>query len=187
MIPTRSVISTIEEVNNIDQSISGYYYRPKIYLSKYLFTKEILLDVFCCNYLVSTFEDDYYNDLNIDMIVKYQPHIDKREFLTLWKDLDEILVVEQFCKFIINYPNYVVRHFYNSISEYINYHGDINKFIELILHILRKNKYINKYDLQDKIEYIGEINKYNEIEEIKKIAQDILSAIPSSYSSIIPL
>ena len=184
MIP---IISTIEEVDNLDQNLSGYYYRPKIYLSKYLFTKEILLDVFCSEYLVSTFEDDYYNDLNIDMIVKYQPHINKREFLALWKDLDEILVVKQFCNFIINYPNYVVRHFYNSISEYINYQGNINKFIEIILHILKKNKYIIKYPPIDKIIYIGDLNQNNDIDEIKKLARDILSQIPSRYSSIIPL
>jgi len=150
------MIITEEEVEQLN--LQGYYYRPKQYLSKYLFSQDILLDVFCSESLVCTFEDDYYNDLSIDMIEKYQTHINKEEFLLLWKDLDEILVVEQFCRYILNYPKYVVHHFYNSISEFLKI-KDINQFIAKLLIVLKTNKFIIKYDLYDKLQYITNIDE----------------------------
>jgi hypothetical protein len=184
------MISTLEEVDKIDENIRGYYYRPESYLSKYLFTKEILLDVFCSQYLVTTFEDDYYDDFCIDMVAKYQPHIDVEEFLKLWKDLDEILVVEQFCRYIINYPKYVVKFLYNSINKYIEI--PIYEFIELMISVLNENKYIIKLEtLKNKIIDITNINAdhdhNNKIDDFKKIANEILLQIPARYSSILPL
>lgn len=172
------MITSEEEFDQLN--IQGYYYRPEQYLSKYLFTQEILLDVFCSESLVCTFEDDYYNDINIDMIIEYQPHINSEEFLMLWKDLDEILVVEQFCRYILNHPNYVVNHLYNSISEMIKI-KDINQFIKKMLIILETNKFIIKYNLNDKLQNITGIS------EMKIVVNEILAFFPKKYSSILPL
>ena len=187
------IISTEEEIDRLPDT--GCYYRPRIYLSKYHFTKEILLDVFCSESLVCTYEDDWYNDLDIKMIEEYQPHINIDEFRVLWKDLDEILEVQQFCNFILNYPKYVVVHNYNKISQYINI-PDITIFIEKILPALNDNKYIKKYNLDKNLEIISVINKKNienlsndldYITDLKVEVFKILLTIPKKYSTILPL
>lgn len=187
------IISTEEEIDKLPST--GCYYRPRMYLSKYLFTKEILLDIFCSERLVCTFEDDWYNDLNVEMIKEYQPHIDIEEFTQLWKDLDEILEVEQICHFILNYPKYVVVHNYNQISEYIKI-PDITSFVEKIIPVLNYNKYIKKMDLDKTIEKIDELNKnyishiiddIDYVSGLKTEAMRILLKIPKKYSTILPL
>lgn len=187
------IISTEEEVDKLPDT--GCYYRPRLYMSRYLFTKEILLDVFCSEKLVSTCEDDWYNDLSIEMIRTHQPHIDIIEFTQLWKDLDEILEVEQFCRFILNYPKYVVVFNYNRISEYIK-NPDITVFIEKILSVLNENKYVKKFNLDKNIHTISEINKkyienlVNDTEYIADLKVEvikILLTIPKKYSTILPL
>jgi len=184
------MISSEEEVDKLPDT--GCYYRPRIYLSRHLFTKEILLDIFCSDKLVYTCEDDWYNDLCVDMIQEFQPHINIEEFRILWKDLDEILEVEQFCKYILNYPKYVVIHFYNQIHEYIKI-PDITVFIEKMICALKLNKYIKKYTLYPILKQIDEINKNNILNdannygEIKALAEDLLATIPKKYSTILPL
>lgn len=187
---TRKIISTEEEVETLE--CTGCYYRPRIYLSRNLFTKEILLDVFCSEKLVYTCEDDWYNDLSIDMIEELQTHINIEEFIILWKDLDEILEVEQFCKYILNYPKYVVVHFYNQINDYIRI-PDITVFVEKMLIVLKGNKFIQKYNLHEMLNEIDEINKYNILnddnnyDKLKGCAGHLLLTIPKKYSSILPL
>ena len=73
-------------------------YRPMRYLSKYHFSIEALLDIFCSDSEVGCYEDYYYNDFDLDMVVQTQPHINIPSFKELWADLDEIRTAELISK-----------------------------------------------------------------------------------------
>jgi hypothetical protein len=178
------MITTIDEVYALH--ITGSHYRPEKYLKNYLFSKEILLDVFCSEDMVFCFEDYYYDDINLDMIQKYQPHINIPEFTILWNDLDEIRIAELFSNFIIQNPKkYTYK--YNIIEKYLNKYQDSNFDINILLNdyknMLLKNKFIKKYNLFNE----NEINNIINIDDASKIARIILENIPSIYTSILPL
>jgi hypothetical protein len=178
------MITTEDEVYALE--MTGSHYRPEKYLKNYLFSKEILLDIFCSEEMVFCFEDYYYDDINLDMIQKYQPHINISEFTILWNDLDEIRIAELFSEYIIKNPvNSTYK--YNIIEKYIKKYQD-NKFDMNILlndykNMLIKNKFIKKYNLCDENEINNIINRKTAI----KKAHLILENIPNKYSSILPL
>lgn len=60
------MISSAEEVYAIPRI--GHHPRPKEYLQNYLFTKKVLIDVFCSEDMVFCFEDYYYHDIDLSMI-----------------------------------------------------------------------------------------------------------------------
>jgi hypothetical protein len=160
----------------------GYHYNPKNYLSKYLFSKEVLLNIFCSEELVSTYEDYYNDDIDLEMIQKYQPHIDIVEFRILWNHLNEIRKAEYFCYFVKQYPRLDISYRYN-IIEYIiqDYKRDtpINKIIDDFKTHLLKNTYIQKYYSLEKIK------KVVDLETMKQVANEIISGLPNRYSDIL--
>ncbi len=178
------MLTTEEEINNIPSFSS--HYKPHLYLSKYKFSKEILLDIFCSEYMVYCYEDYYYDDITLDMIEEYQPHIDIHEFALLWNDLDEIREIELYCYFVIEIleKNKTKRDIsewkYNLI--YNDYIKNNNNLIETFIEIMEINKYIKIKKLYD-IEY----DKINNNDKLLIKVKDILKNIPKRYSEIIPL
>jgi hypothetical protein len=138
----------ITNYNDIYNLIKGTRYRPKKYLEKYKFSQEILLDLFCSEAFICSFEDYYYDDISLDMIYETQPHIDKTKFKILWNELNKIREVELFCDFIIkDNPNFLTYN-YNLIEKYTTKHLHNIKYDELVndfIYILKKNKFIEKY------------------------------------------
>ncbi len=168
---SQKIITTKEEVYNLN--INGSHYKPYKYIENYLFSKEILLDVFCCEDLVYCYEDYYYDDIDINMIKNHQPHIDINEFINLWNDLDEIRTAELYSKFILENPK-AGLYFYELIRPY-SQKLDYNELCDNFNVMLKKNKFIKKYNLNN---LDGTI--------IEK-STEILKAIPEKYSSILPL
>lgn len=165
---SKEIIKTKDDVYKLN--ICTGHYRPELYLKNYLFTQEILLDVFCSDELVYCYEDYYYNDISIDMIKKYQPHIDSNEFLNLWLDLDEIRIAELYAKFIVEKPT-AGLYFYDLIKIYsknLDYKELVNNFDKMI----QENRFIK----QDLSEF-----------EVMDKAKYILNMIPDQYSKILPL
>ena len=179
------MITTKEEVYNINSIVSHYH--PKIYLSKYKFSKEILLNIFCSEDLVFCYEDYYYDDISLSMIEEFQTHIDINEFEILWDDLDEIRTIELFCDLIIKKD--ISTYKYNLINKYIKKYGNnnnfnfiFNKIIEDFNYLLKTNKFAIKFNL-DKFQI--ELN--DTTSEITLKVKKILEFIPLSYISILPL
>ncbi len=187
----KQIISSIEQFDNIPHK-SGHY-RPEWYLSKYKFTKEVLLDVFCTDYNHWCYEDYYYDDICLDMIAQYQPHIDIKEFAIAWAQLDIILEAEFMSRLIIDLFEH--KKLIGSISDYkydmiSGYFSQIKKlspndlFAQLLkdyIQMCKTNKYINKLKLP-----IGN-NQISTCDELVQIAQHILSTITESYSSLLPV
>ncbi len=178
------MITTSEEVYALN--VGGSHYKPEKYLKNYLFSKEILLDIFCSEDMVFCYEDYYYDDICLDIIHKYQSHIDISEFKVLWNDLDEIRIAELFSEYIIKNPTNLTYQ-YNIIDKYIkNYEDskfDMNILLNNYKNMLMKNKFIKKYNLCSE----DEVNNIKNRDIAIKKAKLILENIPEKYSSILPL
>ncbi len=187
----KQIISSIEQFVNLPHK-SGYY-RPEWYLSKYRFNKEVLLDVFCTDYNHWCYEDYYYDDICLDMIAQFQPHIDIKEFAIAWAQLDIILEAEFMSRLVLDL--YMENKLISSISDYkydmiSSYFSQIKKLrqIELdkrlykdYIQMLKTNKYIGKLKL------FIDTNQINTCEELVEIARHIISTIPEAYSSLLPI
>jgi hypothetical protein len=164
--------------------LPGRYYRPIQYLSRYLFSESILLDVFCTGYFISSSEDDYYNNLNIDMVAKYQPHIDIDRFMQLWQDLEEVLQLELVAEYIEQglYLNTNVDYRHESIHQFID--GYINNSrITNVVSFFNDQLFENKYSIK-----MGwDANIIDSIDDAVELSREILIKSPDKYSSILPL
>ena len=163
--------------NVIDTLKGSKRERPIDYLSKYLFSKEILLDIFCSEELVYCYEDYYYYDIDLSMIEKYQPHIDIEEFEQLWHDLDEVRTAILYCRFIVNKP-ITGLYRYDIITKYSD-SLDPTELLNNFGVMLEENRYIQKYH--------SDIILSNQTDDIFEKATLILSRKPQCYSSILPL
>lgn len=165
------MITTKEELNNI--KMSGYHYHPKNYLSKYLFSQEILLECFCTDHFVFCFEDYYYNDISMDMITKYQHHIDENIFIDMWNILDVIRTAELFSDLIIKLfknnikINQISTYFYELIEDQYTYCTLIKDFDKM----LQTNRFIQYYQLYDS-PIITENMAIQKAESILKLISD---------------
>jgi hypothetical protein len=170
----RTLITSCDDVYKLD--VGGYHYHPDSYLKKYLFSKEVLLDIFCSEGLVFCCEDYYEDDISLSMIQQYQPHIDCDEFRRLWIDLDEVRTVEMYCKFLIECPS-AGLYFYDLIKKYspkLRYDELEEKFDQM----LQENRFSQKHRL---FEMMVD-------EDIIDRAKVFYKMIPSgNYSSILPL
>jgi hypothetical protein len=179
------MITSYDDTYNL---VNTSRYRPLKYLKKYMFSQEILLDLFCSEAFVYSYEDYYYDDISLDMIYKTQPHIDKQKFEILWNDLNEIRKIELLCDFIIkDNPNFITYN-YNLIEIYTIKHLYNIKYNELtndFLYIFQNNKFTQKYCYNYKIN----------IQNIKTTAKEILDKLYilvdddniTKYSKILPL
>ena len=163
------------------------HYHPERYLKSYKFSQEVLLDVFCSEDLVFCYEDYYYDDICMDMIKEFQPHINPDEFLKLWLDLDAIRKVELFCTLIINVEDkkHISSYHYNLIDGYINKYiksmYNTKEIIEDFTQLLKTNKFSIKFNLFDPNENL------NNWDLVYNKAKQILKLIPDPYSSALPL
>ncbi len=173
------MITTIEDIDKIN--IKQTHYHPESYLKKYIFSKEILLDVFCSEYMIYCYEDYYYNDISINMIEKYQPHIDIVEFNKLWDDLDEIRIAELFSDYIINYPIKSLYK-YNLIDKYI-LNNNFDDITIIYINTMKNNKFVQKHISYNNIY----LSKFDNSNNLISYANHILKHIPEKYSSILPL
>jgi len=194
----KPLITTLEEFENIciKKYRSGHYH-PERYLINYNFSPNILLDVFCTDYMVWCYEDYYYNDFNLNMVSEFQPHIDIEKFKTLAEDLDSILelvkhselVLELFYKF--KSIRQVTRYYYEIIEDYYDNLVELNS---------KKNEEFDSIVIQDYINLLKTnkcaiIKKFynsNDIieskEDVVTKAKEILNILPKEeYSTIIPL
>ncbi len=188
---TQPVISSIEQFDNIPHK-SGHY-RPEWYLSKYKFTKEVLLDVFCTDYNHWCYEDYYYDDICLDMIAQYQPDIDIEDFKVSWTQLDIILEAEFMSRLVVelykeNKPISTISDYkYDMISSYfaqIKKCANDNVLTQLAkdyAQMLVTNKYIGKLNLP------VESNQISTRDELIQVAQFVISTVPETYSSLLPL
>lgn len=169
-----------EEAMNI--TIPGYYYRPIQYLSKHLFSEAVLLDVFCTGYFIASSEDNYYDDLDMNMIAKYQPHIDTDRFLHLWQDLKQVLQLELVAEYLHggHYLNTIVSYRFSVIHQTMGIQNTgVNKALSFFNKLLSENKYSIKMGWNKKIvESIG---------DAVVLSHQILASSPEKYSTILPL
>ncbi len=187
----KQIISSIEQFDNIPHK-SGHY-RPEWYLSKYKFTKEVLLDVFCTDYNHWCYEDYYYDDICLDMIAQLQPDINIEEFAIAWKQLNIILEAEFMSRLVLdlykeNKPISTISDYkYDMISKYFSQIKKINQtdlFAQIIkdyIQMCKINKYISKLNLP-----VG-ANQINTRDELIQVAQYVISTVPETYSSLLPL
>lgn len=183
----RPWINTEEELDAIPNL--SFHFRPELYLEKFNFPRDMLLDFFCSERLPICYEDYYYNDIYMDLIRELQPHIDADEFLKLWLELDEIREVEMFSQFICelhkrNYELYKIPCFqYDVIEDYIDNYRTSNgeSLYEDYEYVLRTNRYSKKYGLYSEEEWV------KDEEWIRNRAAEILKLIPYRYSEILPL
>lgn len=163
------------------------HHHPERYLKSYKFSQEVLLDVFCSEDLVFCYEDYYYDDICMDMIKEFQPHIDPDDFLKLWLDLDEIRIIELFCKLILNVnkKSYICEYKYNLIDDYISKYKKSNynhtEIIADFVQLLQANKFSVNFNLYNSNDNL------NEWDLVVEKAKQILNQIPDSYSSVLPL
>ncbi len=188
---SKPVISSIEQFDNIPHK-SGHY-RPEWYLSKYKFTKEVLLDVFCTDYNHWCYEDYYYDDICLDMIAQYQPDINIKEFAIAWAQLDIILEAEFMSRLVLdlykeNKPISTISDYkYDMISSYFaqikkSAKGDLfAQIIKDYIQMCKTNKYIGKLNLP------VEPNQINTCDELIQVAQYVILTVPETYSSLLPL
>ena len=190
------MITTEEEFNKLP-SLSSHY-KPEKYLVRYKFSQDILLDFFCSEYMVWCYEDYYYDDISIDMITYYQPHIDRKVFLDLWNDLDLIREVELYSKLIIeilaNNKSIVerVNHYdYASISDTVVVITKREQLVKKYIKLLETNTYARKYNLLQTYFSNYDYQNYKNTNEdnifIVTKAKEILTNIPHRYSQILPL
>ncbi len=186
-------INTLEDFSNIcwnDATLSGHYC-PKKYLKKYNFSPNVLLDVFCTDYMIFSYEDNYYNDFNLSMIREYQPHINIDEFKLLSKELDSVMELIKRSELLLEVieNNETI----GSISKW--QYNNISNYIDQLIKLDIKNKEIfNKVMVDNYLNYI-QTNKYSgEMKNIESnqdpitIAKCILNTIPKvQYSSILSI
>ena len=201
----KQVINTLEEFKNIclkKNCFSGHY-NPEKFLKKYIYSVNILLDVFYTDYMIWCYEDYYYNDFCLSMISQYQPHINIDEFIILTQDLDSVLELLKRSKLVLELfynsksIQTISRWKYEIIEDYCDYLIKINDendendennenynntIIIDYVNLLMTNKccIVKKfYSLNEKI-----VSKEDVITKAKQII-NILSNI--EYSSILPL
>lgn len=193
------MITNFDELDNICQNDNslGRHYKPKNYLTKYKFSINMMLDAFCTDYLVYTYEDYYYDDFNENMVKEYQPHINYGEFIILKKDLDSIIELEKRSELLIEIiekniePSSIISWKYEKIDDYL---------CDLFVKIKDKSSELNNILITDYIDLLKK-NKYSIVkkcyseeesllttESIIKKAREIIKSFPSyEYSSILPL
>ncbi len=191
-------INTLEEFENICLKNSSGHYHPEKYLKKYDFSPNILLDVFCTDYMVWCYEDYYYNDFSLDMVIEFQPHVNIDEFKIMVRDLDSIFELVKRSELILElfYKNKSIQNItsycYESIDNYYNYLVNLNKtankeFDSIVIRdyidLLKTNKCsVSKKFYNQSSDFL--ISK----EDVVKKAQEILNILPDDeYSLIIPL
>ena len=183
------MITTKEEVYGLNYNRG--HYRPERYLRSHLFSKEILLDLFCSEDLVFCYEDYWNDDICMDMIKKYQPHIEPDEFLKLWLELDEIREIELFCTLIINIANRenISSYQYNLIEEYVDKYKKsgyvLKEIIKDFSELINSNRFASKFNLPE--QFSGLVSNSKSLEELATHAKSILQFIPDPYSSALPL
>jgi len=181
-------INTLKEFENICL-INNYskHYHPEKYLKKYNYSINILLNIFCTDYMIMCYEDYYYNDFSLDMIIQYQPHINIDEFKILVKDLDSMielvkhteLVLELFDKnksiqIISRWKYESIENYYDNLIKINNNIQFNNIIINDYVNLLQINKYciINKlYNLDEKI--ISKEDVIKKAKQIKNILHDL--------------
>jgi hypothetical protein len=183
-------IKSEEEFDELN--ICSGRYRPMQYLSKYHFSIEALLDIFCSDSEVGCYEDYYYNDFSLYMVEETQPHIDIPSFKELWADLDEIrtaelvsqVAIELFEKNVSNryirkWPNELIANFVDKIN---GLERDLvyPTFLSDYKNLIATNKFVEYYNLALNPEL-------DSPETIVTQAKKILNAIPNPYSSALPL
>ncbi len=188
---TKPFISSEEEFYKLVNICSGHF-RPIRYLSKYSFSVQALLDIFCSDSQVYCYEDYYYNDFDLDMVAQTQPHIDIPSFTELWDNLDEIRRVELTSEIALELFEKKVSN--KSISKWSNelIGGFVNKIIGLdqqnvypiflleYKNLLDTNKFVNLHNLKLLFEL-------DSPDLIITQAKKILDSIPKPYSSALPL
>jgi hypothetical protein len=194
----KQLINTLEEFEDICvKNTSSIHYHPESYLMKYNFSINILLDVFCTDYMEWSFEDNYYNDFCLDMVIKYQPHIDIDKYKNLLKDLNDVFELVKRSELVLEFfnknkqMNRISCWKYDFIDEYYKYLEQMNndnreKIDDIIINdyinLLQTNKYclIKKlYNSDEKI-----ISKEELIIKVKQIFNDLPKY---EYSSILPI
>jgi hypothetical protein len=183
-------IKSGEEFDSLN--ICSRHYRPMRYLSKYYFSIEALLDIFCSDSEVCCYEDYYYNDFCLDMVRQTQPHIDIQSLDLLWADLDEIREVELISKvgldlFEKNISNKCIRSWPNElIGDFVDKINVLEQdlvfptFLSDYKKLIETNKFVQCYSLA----LNSEIDSPN---TVVTQAKKILNAIPKPYSSALPL
>lgn len=188
---TKPFISSEEEFYKLVNICSGHF-RPIRYLSKYSFSVQALLDIFCSDSQVYCYEDYYYNDFDLDMVAQTQPHIDIPSFTELWANLYEIRRVELTSELALELFEKKVSN--KSISKWSNelIGGFVNKIIGLdqqnvypiflleYKNLLDTNKFVNLHNLKVLFEL-------DSPDSIIVQAKKILDSIPKPYSSALPL
>ncbi len=188
---TKPFISSEEEFYKLVNICSGHF-RPIRYLSKYSFSVQALLDIFCSDSQVCCYEDYYYNDFDLDMVAQTQSHIDVPNLKVLWDDLDEIRRVELTSEIALELFEKKVSN--KSISKWSNelIGGFVDKIIGLdqqmvypiflseYKNLLETNKFVNSHNLKVLFEL-------NSPDSIIAQAKKILDSIPKPYSSALPL
>lgn len=191
-------INTLEEFENIClKNMKLSRYNPKQYLMKYNYSQNILLDIFCTDYMIWCFEDYYSNDFNLDMITKYQLHINIDEFKILLFDLSQVLELVKRSELILELieKNKSMQSMsswvYEEISDYWNelyniYTNSNEKFFDIVIRdyidLLAKNKcsIVKKFYNP----YLIPMSK----QDIIMKAKHILDTLPKiEYSIILPL
>ncbi len=169
-------------------NICSGHYRPMRYLSKYNFSVQALLDIFCSDSQVYCYEDYYYNDFDLNMVAQTQPHIDIPNLKVLWSDLDEIRTAELVSQVAIDLfekkvSNRSLKEWTNElISDFINKIVDLDKnlvfpiFLSEYKNLLETNKFVNSHNLK----LIFELDSPD---SIIIQAKKILDSIPKPYSS----
>ncbi len=187
---SKPFINSQEEFDSLN--IYSGRYRPMRYLSKYNFSVQALLDIFCSDSQVCCYEDYYYNDFDLDMVRQTQPHIDIPSFKELWADLNEIrtaelvsqVSIELFEKGILNksiksWPNELISDFVDKINE-LDRDLVFPTFLSEYKNLISTNKFVQYHNLTLNLELDSQ-------ETIVAQAKKILNSIPNPYSSAIPL
>lgn len=187
---SKPFINSKEEFDQLDDYSS--HFKPMRYLSKYHFSIQALLDIFCSDSQVFCYEDYYYNDFDLDMVEQTQPHIDIVNLKVLWDDLDEIRRAELTSEIALDLfhkkiPNKSINKWSRELID-----GLVDKIIGLeedsvfpvfvseFKSLINSNKFINLYNLNI-------IHELDTPESIITQAIKILNSIPRPYSSALPL
>lgn len=187
---SKPFINSKEEFDQLDDYSS--HFRPMRYLSKYHFSIQALLDIFCSDSQVFCYEDYYYNDFDLDMVEQTQPHIDIPIFKALWDDLDEIRRVELASDIALDlFEKKVSNRSINKWSRELIYElvdkiSGLDKdsvfpvFVCEYKSLISTNKFVVAHSL--KIQ-----DELDTPDSIITQAKQILNSIPRSYSSALPL
>lgn len=192
------MINTLEEFENIcekDKNLIGSHYNPKKILSKYKFSLNMLLNIFASNYLIYSYEDYYYNNFNLEMIKKYQSHIDIDEYERMKKKLNDILELEKRSEFLteiieknIDSISLISTWKYDIISDYLEKLENIKneKFIDIIIqdyvNLLFSNNFSITNNFFENLD-IFNLTKYDLLLKSKEIIKFIESPKYSKFLS----